>query len=441
MATVCKCAKTALQASLSALSLVPRRRSVPVDEMSHPLDRVTSGMIRTGRYLLKPTKGQIQRLDHLLWQQRKLYNAALAERRDAWETEGRSVSRFEQFAGLTALMAVDPDLAQYGTRPARGSLTRLDLAYQSFFRRCRSGEAPGHPRFKGRFRWNSVSYPDSLGWKIDLGTSRLYLMGVGHIRMRMHRALPGRPKTITVKREGKRWWISVACDQVEARPLPKTGKQVGIDLGVASLLTTSDGEHLVNPRFTKGAAENLARAQRDLARKRRGSKRRRKAVQRVAAHHRKVANCRRDHAHQLSRYLIDNFDVIAHENLVIPNMVRSASGTVEHPGTNVAQKSGLNRSIHDAGWGQLLQFLTYKAEDAGREVIGVDPRNTSLSCSACGHCEVGNRLSQAVFRCLGCGFHAHADENAAVNILRAGLALRLSRKAGEVQREVTGLVA
>lgn len=231
----------------------------------------------------------------------------------------------------------------------------------------------------------------------------------------------------------------VHCDQVPARPLPSTALAVGIDMGVASLLTTSAGQHLANPRFTRRAASRLGAAQAELARKQRGSKRRRKTVERVAAQHRKVANCRRDLAHQVSRSLIDSFDVIAHEDLTIADMVRSAKGTVGHPGTNVAAKAGLNRSISDAGWGQLLRFLAYKAEDAGRELIAVDPRNTSRPCSECGHCEKANRPSQAVFRCLGCGYAAHADENAAVNILRAGLALRQHRHAG--QREAQEVAA
>jgi putative transposase len=229
----------------------------------------------------------------------------------------------------------------------------------------------------------------------------------------------------------------VQCDQVEAMPLPATGKQAGIDVGVASILTTSEGEHLANPRFTRRAAERLAAAQQDLARKQRGSKRRRVQVQKVAAQHRKVANCRRDLAHQTSRALIDSFDLIVHEDLLITNMVRRPAPRQNEEGTfdpnGASAKAGLNRSIQDAGWGQLLRFLTYKAEDAGREVIAVDPRNTSRMCSECGHCEAGNRPSQAVFRCLGCGHEAHADTNAALNILRAGLALRLQRQA--VQRE------
>ncbi len=396
-------------------------------------------MNRSAKYLLQPTKGQARRLDHLLWQQRMLYNAALEERKTAWENEQRCVTRYQQFAGLNGMAATKADLAHYGTCVARGTLTRLDLAYQAFFRRCRSGEKPGHPRFKGRYRWDSVSYPDSSGWKLDPDAHRLYLLGVGQVKAKLHRALPGRPKTAIVKREGRRWWVVVQCDQVPARPLPATGRKVGIDLGVASLATTSLGEHLANPRFTRRAAARLAAAQRELATKQRGSARRRKAVQRVAAQHRRVANSRRDLAHQLSRKLVDGFDVIVHEDLAIPNMVRSARGTVDQPGTNVAAKAGLNRSIADAGWGQLLRFLAYKAEDAGRELIAVDPRNTSRTCSSCGHCEKDNRRVQAVFRCLGCGHEAHADENAAVNILRAGLALRQQQRAA--QREAREVAA
>jgi putative transposase len=382
---------------------------------------------RTVRYLLQPTAGQRVRLDHLLWEQRKLYNRSLEQRQTAWQGEGRSLSRYEQFAGLNGIAKTDPDgLGRYGTCVARGTLTRLDLAFKAFYRRCQAGDGdkPGHPRFKSRWRFHSVSYPDASGWKLNEDSRRLYLQGVGHAKLKLHRRLPGRPKTAVVKREGRRWWVVVACDRVPAEPLVETGRQVGIDLGVASTLTTSDGNHVANPRFTRRAADGLAAAQRDLATKKRGTRRRRNAVEHVAAHHRKVANCRRDHAHQLSRRLVDGYDLIVHEDLRITNMVRSASGTVDVPGTNVAQKSGLNRSIHDAGWGQLLSFVAYKAEEAGREVIAVDPRNTSRTCAACGHVAAGNRLTQAVFRCLACGHSAHADENAAVNILRAGQAQR-----------------
>ena len=207
-----------------------------------------------------------------------------------------------------------------------------------------------------------------------------------------------------------------------ARPLARTGRAVGIDVGIAHLATTSDGEHLANPRTAARAAGRLAHAQQALARAQRRSGRRHRTVERVAACHRTIANQRRDQHHKLSRQLVDRFDVIVHERLQITNMCRSAAGTVAKPGVHVAAKRGLNRSIHDAGWGQLLRMIAYKAEEAGRTVIAVDPRGSSQRCAECGHREPGNRPTQAEFRCLRCGHTDHADVNAARNILRAGLA-------------------
>ncbi|MEV4528435.1 RNA-guided endonuclease TnpB family protein [Streptosporangium sp. NPDC049304] len=211
---------------------------------------------------------------------------------------------------------------------------------------------------------------------------------------------------------------------VPAEPLPATGTAVGIDLGVASLVTTSDGEHLANPRHLAACADRLAAAQRDLARKKRGSTRRRKAVARVAALHGTVRRQRLDGVHKAALALVGDYDVIVHEDLRIANLTRSASGTLEAPGSNVAAKSGLNRSILDAGWGVFLTILSHKAESAGRELIAVNPANTSRTCAACGHVAKENRPTQAEFHCRRCAHVAHADVNAAKNILRAGLALR-----------------
>ena len=200
-------------------------------------------------------------------------------------------------------------------------------------------------------------------------------------------------------------------------------------MGVTHFLTTTAGEHVANSRYLAGSAATLARAQRALARCKRGSTRRRAVVQRVAAIHRKVRNQRTDHAHKVALDLVRTADVIAREDLAIGNMTRSAAGAIDEPGRNVAAKSGLNRSILDAGWGVFFEILTDKAESAGRTVIAVDPRNTSRTCSHCGQCEAGNRDKEA-FRCLSCGYLAHADTNAAVNIaFRAGLALRVAQAA------------
>ena len=314
-------------------------------------------------------------------------------------------------------------------------MRRLDKAFAAFFARVKAGRTPGFPRFKGRGWFNTVTWPkDGDGCRWDSQPEHptatfVRLQGIGHVRVHQHRPVRGRVKTISVKREGTRWYLILSCEDVPAGPLPATGAVVGLDMGVASLATTSDGEHLANPRHLAASAERVAAAQRDLARKKRESKRRRKAAARVAALHAKVGRQRLDGAHKAALALVRDYDVIVHEDLRVANMTRSASGTIEQPGCNVAAKSGLNRSILDAGWGVFLTVLADKAESAGRELIAVEPRNTSRTCSRCGHCAQENRLTQAEFAGTACGNTAHADENAAINILRAGLALRDSAQA------------
>jgi putative transposase len=245
----------------------------------------------------------------------------------------------------------------------------------------------------------------------------------------MHRPIKGTPKTITIRREGRRYWVSIQCVDVPAEPLPATGKSTGIDLGVDFLVATSDGQLIQGPQFGKRGHSGLEKAQRDLATKIRGSKRRERARQRVAAHHRKIANRRRDFAHQTSRWLVNDHDLIVYEDLKIKNMTRRPKPRPDQQGgyepNGARAKAGLNRSINDAGWGQFISMTIYKAESAGREVIAVDPRNTSRTCSGCGHVSAENRHG-AVFRCQSCGHEAHADVNAAENILRAGRARQLT---------------
>ena len=251
------------------------------------------------------------------------------------------------------------------------------------------------------------------------------------MRVRLHRPLRGVPKTLHVRRQGRRWSATIQCAGVPAQPLSLTDRQAGFDLGVANLAASSDGEFFENPRHLARGREALTNAQRCLARKQRGSKRRKHAVARVAAQHRRIANRRRDGLHQLSRRLVNTYGLLVFEDLRIANMVRSARGSVEEPGSQVAQKAGLNREILAASWGGLISMVAYKAEDAGRELIVVNPKGTSRRCSSCGHTEAANRPSQAVFCCRGCGFSLHADLNAARNILWLGLSLRRQKREAE----------
>jgi putative transposase len=388
-------------------------------------------MRRSYKFRLRPTRKQEAALDACLEDSRQLYNAALQERREAWRMGCHQVTFYSQDAQLKQIRADDP--AQYGRWAfscERATIRRLDRAFQGFFRRVRAGEKPGYPRFKGRDCWDSIEWKEKNGARWDSvphpKVTRVHLKGIGHVRVHQHRGVKGRVKTITAKREAGRWYLVLSCDDVPAEPLEPAGSAVGIDVGVVSFLTTSSGAHSPNPRHLAATAGRLAAAQRDLARKKRGSSRRKKTVTRVARLHEKVRRQRLDHAHKTALALVRAHDLIVHEDLKITNMTRRPKprpdGGSGHEPNGAAAKSGLNKSINDAGWGIFLRVLSAKAESAGRHVIAVNPRHTSQRCAHCGHTAAGNRVTQAEFRCLDCGHKAHAD--AARNILRAGLALQ-----------------
>ncbi|MFF4352563.1 RNA-guided endonuclease InsQ/TnpB family protein [Streptomyces sp. NPDC001530] len=397
-------------------------------------------MIRAYKFLLRPTVRQAQALREMLVDHCCLYNGALQERRDAWRHRSKTSIRYGgQSAQLKEIRTFDPERqGRWSFSSQQATLRRLDKAFQAFFRRVRNGEKPGYPRFKGAGRFDTVTFPrDGDGCRWDStphdAQTRVRLQGVGHVRVHQHRPVRGRVKTISVKREGHRY-VVLSCDNVPAEPLPATGAVVGIDLGVTHFLTTSNGEHLANPRFLNAAAEELAAAQRHLAtfpqRTKRRTKAHRAAARKVAKIHAKIRRRRLDHAHKTALTLVRDHDAIAHERLNTAGMTRTPrpQPDPEQPGVFLpnqrAAKAGLNRSILDAGWGVFLAILANKAESAGRTVIGVNPRNTSRTCPDCGHVAKENRITQPKFQCTACGMTANADHVAALNILnRAGLAL------------------
>jgi putative transposase len=393
---------------------------------------------RAYKFRLRPTRKQEAALGACLEDTRQLYNAALEERREAWRMGRHRVTFYSQDAQLKEIRADHPEwYGRWSFNCERAAIRRLDEAFHAFFDRVESGQKPGYPRFKGRGWWDSIEWPEKDGARWDSipdpKVTRVYLKGMGHVRVHQHRAVKGRVKTITAKRESGRWYVVLSCDDVPAEPLEPTGSAAGIDLGVASFLTTSDGTHVRNPRHLAATSERLAAAQRDLARKKRGSGRRRKSAAKVAGLHGKVRRQRLDHTHKTALALVRDYDVIVHEDLKIKNMTARPrprpDGAGGHAPNGAAAKAGLNKSIHDAGWGIFLRVLSAKAESAGRQVIAVDPRHTSQRCAECGHTAAGNRVTQAQFRCTGCAYEAHADVNAARNILRAGLALQEAQNA------------
>lgn len=387
-------------------------------------------MRRAYVFRLRPTTRQHVALAACVDSHRELYNAALQERRDAWSHSKTRIRYGDQSTQLTEIRSARPDQAVWSYSSQQATLRRLNKAFDGFFRRMKAGQKAGYPRFKGRARFDSVLWPkdgDGARWLPE--QRRIYLQGVGQVKVHLHRQVQGRVKTIQIKRQGRHWMLVLSCDDVVANPLPATDSQVGVDLGIASFATTSDGEHVDNPRWGRQSADKLTAAQQRLQRARRGGRNRRAKRETVAARHRKIANQRKDFHHKQARRLIEQYDLVVVEDLAIANMVRRAKPVpdAENPGrflpNGARAKSALNRSIIDAGWGQFISILRAKAEDAGRTLIEIDPRHTSDGCEKCGHAARKNRVTQAAFVCQRCGHTAQADEHAARNILRAGLAL------------------
>ncbi|MDX3315296.1 RNA-guided endonuclease InsQ/TnpB family protein [Streptomyces sp. NPDC054884] len=404
-------------------------------------------MIRAYKFLMRPTVGQSAALGEMLRDHCSLYNGALQERRDAYRHVSKTSIKYGmQSAQLKEIRAFDPERqGRWSFSSQQATLRRLDKAFAAFFRRIKYGETPGYPRLRGVNWFDTVDFPkDGDGCRWDSTPhdpqTRVRLQGVGHVKVKQHRPVAGKVKTVSVKREGKRWYVVLTAEQAQPEPLPRTGSVVGIDMGIASFLTTSNGEHIDNPRHGRKATAKLEAAQRKLStfgrvRRDKRTKNHQRAVERVADLHRKVRRQRLDHAHKTALDLVRDHDLIAHENLTIRNMVRTAAPKPDPdtPGAflpnGAAAKTGLNRSISDAGWGVFLTILHAKAESAGRDVIAVDPRNTSRTCPECGHVSVENRPTQEKFHCVGCGHRAHADVVGASNVLRAGLARRQAQPA------------
>lgn len=381
---------------------------------------------RNYAYRLKVRPAQYERLELLLEQQRLLYNAALQERIDCYRKTGKGLSYVDQCQSLTQVRADDP--SGCGALPvnvSRGTLSILDRAMQAFFRRVKAGAAPGFPRFRSMSRWSSLSFKEMSGLRLSKSLGSLTFAGLGgFIRIRRHRRLPtgAVPKSAVLRQTVLGWELSslVAIPMQDASsrlPIEQNSKpDVGIDLGIESFLTTSDGEQIPSLNMGRQRAAETRRLQRSLARKKKGSARRRRAIQRLAKHAAHIALARKSYAHQVSAQLVKRFRCIVAEDLQLVNMTKTAKGTAEHPGQNVQQQASLHRAILDQGWGDFLFKLTYKAESAGGLVIQVKPHGTSRQCSGCGQI-VKKSLSDRHHHCLHCQLTLHRDHNAARNIL------------------------
>jgi putative transposase len=381
---------------------------------------------KTYKEKLRPTPSQERALDEVLWCCRTLYNTALEQRIFLWRQRGRSVSRFQQEAELKTLRAELPEYGALHSHVVQDVLARLEKTYHAFFRRVANGEQPGFPRFHGKDRYHSFTYKEyGNGARLDNGS--LVLSKIGRVAVRWSRPIRGAIKTVTLSKEADGWYVSFSCAEVPTEPLPLTGNETGIDVGLKVFLITAEGEPTANPRHYRKAERALKKAQQRVSRRKKGSKRRRKAVQVLAKQHQHVRRQRSDFHHKTALDLVRAYDTIYVEAIQPANLSRRPAPKQDEHGIYVhngaSQKAGLNKSIQDAGWRQFLSILAYKAACAGKRVEAVDPAYTSQDCSGCGE-RIQISLSVRTHVCPFCGLILDRDENAAKNILWRGQRLR-----------------
>jgi len=407
--------------------------------------------IKAFKYRIYANEHTTGNLHWVLNRCRELYNAGLQERRDAYEmgvkrhpnyydeearkhlTREHAVGYYEQKRELVDIKESRPEYQDIASHVLQDVILRLKRTYDDFFRRAQNGEQPGYPRFQGKNRYTSFTYPDGAGWKLDarkrpadkkgMTCVKLRLTKIGTVKLHLHRDMGGAIKTLAIKREGEHWYAVFTCEISKPEPLPPSYEDVGIDLGVTHFAALSNGEFIDHPRYLRKAEMKLAKAQQALSRKRPGSHRRKKAVQKLATCHRKIANQRKDFQHKASRKLVDHYQVIVFEELQVKNLTKAPAPkqdeTTGHYLPNGASaKAGLTKSILDAGWSTFTEMVSVKAAWAGRTVIFVNPFMTSQLCSGCG-AVVKKELSERWHRC-SCGTELDRDTNSAKLILNLG---------------------
>ncbi|MBU4194996.1 MAG: transposase [Actinobacteria bacterium] len=369
-------------------------------------------MKKTYKYRLYPNKEQSSRLSRVIETCRHVYNDALTQKRLLYKHHKKTISYEEQYSEVKEATRDDAYLQEVYSQGLQDVLRRLDRAFNAFFERAHRGRKPGYPRYKGRDRYSSFTYPQNTGFEIRPGRpgkAKLRLGKLGSVNMRYHREVPEEAvvKTCTIVRKNGKWHacFSVVLPDVEKRDTYRN--PVGIDVGLENLLTLDDGTTFEHKRCLRASEKNLAHHQRMLSKKKRGSSRRKKQKERASKLHEKVANQRKDYLHKVTRRLADTYDLFLVEDLRIKNMLKNHN---------------LAKTIADASWGTFSSMLTYKAEEAGGSVVKVNPRGTSQACSECG-AKVPKKLSERMHSCPYCGYAAHRDVNAARNILRLGTSL------------------
>jgi putative transposase len=358
---------------------------------------------KTYKFRIYPSKSQTTKLGLTLDLCRELYNSALQERRDAWGLNRINVSYQEQEKQLPETKKIREDLNSVYSQVLQDVLKRVDYSFQNFFRRVKAKRGTaGFPRFQGRHRCNSLTFKQS---GLALESNRLNLSKVGKVKIKLHREIVGKIKTLTIIKDsvGKRF----ACFsvEIEKHPLEPINESLGVDCGISHFAVLSDGIEIDNPKFLRQEEKRLIKAQHRLCAQPKRSKERSKRRKIVAKIHARIKNKRNNFAHHISSFLVKNYDQIFFEDLNVRGMLKNHC---------------LAKAIGGAAWSQTINYTIYKAEYADRTVRLVDPEKTSTTCHSCGHRQKMS-LDTRIFSCAGCHLSICRDLNASRNILRIGL--------------------
>jgi putative transposase len=355
------------------------------------------------QYRIYPTKKQVNALNDILQECRWLYNHLLEKRKEAYEQQGQSLTCYGQINTFPMLKQERPSLHKVHSQVLQNVAVRIDLAFKGFFRRVKAGEKPGSPRFRGKDRYDSFTFPQS-GFSIT-HENRVVVSKVGPIKMVYHRPITGKIKTLTIHKSSTGKWYASFSVECEPERLPECAEQIGIDVGLKTFATISDGIEIDTPRFFRKEEKALAKVQRKHSKLAKGTPERRKYRKVVARVHERIAFRRENFTHQESRKIVNAYGVIAVEDLHVSRLTHNHC---------------LAKSIADASWSAFFAQLSGKAEEAGRQFIKVNPAYTSQDCSRCHHRQK-MPLRERTYHCLCCLLSIDRDLNAAKNILAVGL--------------------
>ncbi len=346
------------------------------------------------KFRIYPSKRQELILNQNLEICKFIYNQQLELKINKYKEDKTNLSQFDLNNNLVKLKE-QHNLNQVHSQVLQEVNKRISLAFSNFYRRVKNKENPGFPRFKSKFRYGSITYPQS-GFKFN---NQLYLSKIGSINIVKHRGIEGKIKNLTIKKASSNKWFACFSVEKEIETKPTNNNSLGIDLGLNHFYADSEGNLIDNPRYLRKTEKRLKLIQRKLSKKKKGSKNRNKLRLKLAKLHERISNQRLDFLHKQSRYLSNNYNLIAVEKLKIQNM---------------AKNHYLAKSINDASWNKFLQMLSYKVEETGGKLVEIDPRNTSQYC-ICGN-KVEKTLSTRIHKCSNCDTEMNRDIMSAIII-------------------------